>query len=91
MEYRYKPGDAVLVIKTLTDQWAKYYMRSGPRANAMWEPATTGMCELKGQMVHIKKQTEIGSYLVEEDPDSFNWTDEMFELTPNECLCENLL
>jgi hypothetical protein len=93
MEYRYKNGQAVRVRSDLTDNYKEYFMRSGPRANIQWEPATIDMCNLRGQIVHIKELNElIGDYTVEEDKDGWEWTDEMFELIEeDECFCESLL
>lgn len=90
MDYKYKVGDAVIIRGDLNNR-TEYYMRSGPHANIEWTVATNDMCERQNQMCHIKA-TIRGHYILQEDPNEWDWTDDMFEdVSDKECFCTSLL
>ena len=77
MNFKYELGQAVMVRPDLQDGGVQYYMFSGPGANKTTECATWDMCKLAGEIVHISQHS--GSlYRVKEDPNDWNWSDEMF-------------
>ena len=89
MDYKYKSGDAVRVradLKYNTD----YYMRSGPNKDTALI-AVGNMVDLAGKIVHISEYTANGEYRVEEDGESWRWTDEMFEDSTNGIVFQSLL
>ena len=89
MDYLYEIGEAVTVRFDLRGN-VRYHMKSGPmigRSNDI----TDEMEEFAGKTVHISDHV-CGQYWIEEDPEGWNWTDEMFEDVSNdECVCESLL
>lgn len=70
----YKTGDKVRVKQL--DYNGSYCMRSGKFAGQDICP-TRAMCNLSGQVVTIERAD--GCYYVKEDPDKWNWADDMFE------------
>lgn len=96
MDYRYKPGDRVVVINDIRE-CKDYYMRSGS-----WYPPSNVICvseasirarkALEGTVVTILEYCR-NRYVIKEANRKFLWTDDMFVGLANEkeCCCESLL
>lgn len=96
MDYRYKPGDRVVVINEI-QEGKNYYMRSGS-----WYPPSNVICvseasirarkALEGTVVTILEYCR-NRYVIKETNRKFLWTDDMFVGLANEteCYCESLL
>ena len=69
---KYKPGDKVRVREDL-EAYREYRMESGYTDTAVEE-----MLLFRGKIVTIFGFSD-NAYLVEEDTENWNWTDEMFE------------
>lgn len=78
MEFRYKPGDKVIVRSDLSADETKYYMKSGPKEENDFAYVCYEMKKFCGQVVHIKEYAYGDRYFIKEDPDHYSWTDEMF-------------
>ena len=96
MDYRYNPGDRVVVINEIRES-AEYYMRSGseyPLANAICVSESTIRARkaLEGTVVTILEYCR-NRYVIKEMERKFLWTDDMFVGLANEreCYCESLL
>ena len=96
MDYKYKPGDRVVVINEIRES-AEYYMRSGspfPSANAICVSESTIRARkaLEGTVVTILEYCR-NRYVIKETERKFLWTDDMFVGLANEseCYCESLL
>lgn len=97
MDYRYKPGDRVVVIDEIRES-AEYYMRSGSK----YPFATNVICvsestirtrkALEGTVVTILEYYR-NRYVIKETDKKILWTDDMFIglANENECCCESLL
>lgn len=77
MEFRYKPGDKVIVRPDLSVDNTKYYMKSGPREETDFSYACYDMKKFCGRVVHIKAYAYGDRYFIKEDPNHYSWTDEM--------------
>lgn len=96
MDYRYKPGDRVVVINDIREG-KNYYMRSGS-----WYPPSNVICvseasirarkALEGTVVTILEYCR-NRYVIKETNRKSLWTDDMFVGLANEteCYCESLL
>lgn len=96
MDYRYKPGDRVVVINEI-QEGKNYYMRSGS-----WYPPSNVICvseasirarkALEGTVVTILEYCR-NLYIIKETNRKILWTDDMFVGLANEkeCCCESLL
>jgi hypothetical protein len=96
MDYRYKPGDRVVVINEIREN-EDYYMRSGsqfPLANVtcVSESTIRARKALEGTVVTILEYCR-NRYVIKETDRKFLWTDDMFVGLANEkeCYCESLL
>lgn len=96
MEYRYKPGDRVVVINGIQES-ADYYMRSGslyPHRNVICVSESTIRTRkaLEGTVVTILEYCR-NRYVIKETDKKILWTDDMFIglANENECCCESLL
>ena len=96
MDYRYKPGDRVMVINEIRES-VNYYMRSGseyPLANVICVSESTIRARkaLEGTVVTILEYCR-NRYIIKETDRKFLWTDDMFVGLANEseCYCESLL
>lgn len=96
MDYRYKPGDRVVVINEIREN-EDYYMRSGsqfPLANVICvnESTIRARKALEGTVVTILEYCR-NRYVIKETDRKFLWTDDMFVGLANEkeCYCESLL
>lgn len=96
MEYRYKPGDRVVVINEIREN-GDYYMRSGsqrPLANVICvnESTIRARKALEGTVVTILEYCR-NRYIIKETNQKILWTDDMFVGLANEkeCCCESLL
>ena len=96
MDYRYKPGDRVVVINEIRES-EEYYMRYGsgyPPANAICVSESTIRTRkaLEGTVVTILEYCR-NRYVIKETDRKFLWTDDMFVGLANEseCYCESLL
>jgi hypothetical protein len=96
MEYRYKPGDRVVVINEIRKN-GDYYMRSGgqhPHANVICVSESTIRARkaLEGTVVTILEYCR-NRYIIKETNQKILWTDDMFVGLANEkeCCCESLL
>lgn len=69
---KYKVGDKVTIREDL-NAGVEYWMEDGSAVNH----ATQAMVKLKSQICTIE-YTNNGQYQLEEDPEHWNWTDEMF-------------
>lgn len=74
-EYRYKPGDKVLVKDFLMNN--TYAMESGP-SNGIKVGVASDMLRHCGKIVTIKGY-RLNRYTVQEDAHNRVWTDQMFE------------
>ena len=97
MNYRYKPGDKVLVIDEIK-QYEQYKMHSGPYANkSAGDLFVSNSFEKRkaftGKIVTIDNYDHsAGNYLIKEDGQSMFWCDDMFVgSADNECFCSSLL
>ena len=70
---KYKVGDKVRVRKDLVEgtHYGKYVV-------------TSDMIDMSGMVLTIKEVDTCGGYIALEDPYSYYWTDEMFELVEEE-------
>lgn len=96
MDYRYKPGDRVVVINGIQES-GDYYMRSGsqfPLANVICvrESTIRARKALEGTVVTILEYCR-NRYIIKEADRKILWTDDMFVGLANEteCYCESLL
>lgn len=92
MNFRYKPGDAVVVRSDLkTDE--EYYMRSGPSKNTGFAFVDYDMKKYCGQVVHIKEHAYKDRYFIKEDERNgqFSWVDDMFDGKANAIKFKSLL
>lgn len=96
MDYRYKPGDRVVVINDIRE-CKDYYMRSGsrfPLANVIYVSESTIRTRkaLEGTVVTILEHCR-NRYIIKEADRKILWTDDMFVGLANEteCYCESLL
>lgn len=96
MEYRYKPGDRVVVINGIQEH-KDYYMRSGslfPLSNIICvsESSIRTRKALEGTVVTILEYCH-NRYVIKETEQKILWTDDMFVGLANEteCYCESLL
>lgn len=96
MDYRYKPGDRVVVINGIQES-GNYYMRSGsqfPLANVICVSESTIRARkaLEGTVVTILEYYR-NRYIIKEADRKILWTDDMFVGLANEteCYCESLL
>lgn len=96
MDYRYKPGDRVVVINEIRKS-GDYYMRSGsqfPLANVIYVSESTIRARkaLEGTVVTILEYCR-NRYIIKETDRKILWTDDMFVGLANEkeCCCESLL
>lgn len=96
MDYRYKPGDRVVVINGIQER-KEYYMRSGsqsPLANVICVSESTIRARkaLEGTVVTILEYCR-NRYIIKETDRKILWTDDMFVGLANEteCYCESLL
>lgn len=96
MDYRYKPGDRVVVINGI-QEGKDYYMRSGsryPPSNVICvsEASIRARKALEGTVVTILEYC-CNRYVIKETDRKFLWTDDMFVGLANEteCYCESLL
>lgn len=96
MDYRYKPGDRVVVINGIQKS-GNYYMRSGsqfPLANVICVSESTIRARkaLEGTVVTILEYCR-NRYIIKEADRKILWTDDMFVGLANEteCYCESLL
>lgn len=96
MDYRYKPGDRVVVINEIRE-CKNYYMRSGsqyPPSNVICvsEASIHARKALEGTVVTILEYCR-NRYVIKEMNRKFLWTDDMFVGLANEkeCCCESLL
>lgn len=88
-KYLYEVGDCVMIREDLKVR-NFYRMLSGP-CEGQSLPINYIMKDFGGKICTIKRHSGGGNYCLEEDPDGFFWTDEMFKPAPNECQCESLL
>lgn len=96
MDYRYKPGDRVVVINGI-QECKNYYMRSGsshPLHNVICVSECTirRRKALEGTVVTILEYCR-NRYIIKETGQKILWTDDMFVGLANEteCYCESLL
>lgn len=94
MNYRYKPGDRVVVINEIREN-EKYYMRSGseyPLVNAICvnESTIRARKALEGTVVTILECCR-NRYVIKETDRKFLWTDDMFVGLANSITCRSLL
>ena len=94
MDYRYKPGDRVVVINEIREN-EKYYMRSGseyPLVNAICvnESTIRARKALEGTVVTILECCR-NRYVIKETNRKFLWTDDMFVGLANSLTCRSLL
>lgn len=96
MDYRYKPGDRVVVINGIQES-GDYYMRSGsryPPSNVICvsEASIRARKALEGTVVTILEYCR-NRYIIKEADRKILWTDDMFVGLANEteCYCESLL
>lgn len=96
MDYRYKPGDRVVVINDIRE-CKDYYMRSGsrfPLTNVIYVSESTIRTRkaLEGTVVTILEYCR-NRYIIKEADRKILWTDDMFVGLANEteCYCESLL
>lgn len=79
MDYKYQPGQAVIVRSDLKNDCTRYYMESGPKSGDANIDVTLTMIEdYSGDIVHIARCTSGGFYKIKEDNEEWIWTDEMF-------------
>lgn len=79
MDYKYQPGDAVLVRSDLKNNGTRYYMESGPRSgDANINVSQEMIRDYGGYIVHIARRIYSGFYKIKEDNEQWFWTDEMF-------------
>lgn len=79
MDYKYQPGQAVIVRSDLKNNGTRYYMESGPRSgDANINVFSTMIRDYGRYIVHIAKYTDSGFYKIKEDNEQWFWTDEMF-------------
>lgn len=92
MNFRYKPGDAVVVRSDLKTD-GKYYMRSGPSEDTGFAFVDFNMKKYCGQVVHIKEHAYKDRYFIKEDERNgqFSWVDDMFDGKANAIKFESLL
>ena len=83
MDYRYKPGDRVVVINGIQES-ADYYMRSGSLY-----PHRNVICVSESTILEYCRNR----YVIKETDKKILWTDDMFVGLANEkeCCCESLL
>ena len=96
MDYRYKPGDRVVVINGIQENKG-YYMRSGGSFlshNVIYvsEASIRTRKALEGTVVTILEYFH-NRYVIKETEQKILWTDDMFVGLANEkeCYCESLL
>lgn len=96
MDYRYKPGDRVVVINGI-QEGKDYYMRSGDRFRlgnmiCVSEGSIRIRKALEGSVVTILEYCR-NRYIIKETNQKILWTDDMFVGLANEkeCCCESLL
>lgn len=96
MDYRYKPGDRVVVINEIREN-GDYYMRSWsqfPLTNVIYVSESTIRARkaLEGTVVTILEYCR-NRYIIKETNQKILWTDDMFVGLANEteCYCESLL
>lgn len=95
MDYKYKPGDKVMVIEKFMPR-KNYYMRSGPKADVAYHGTGAEVIpvrdRLQGQVVTISYTDSSHRYRINEDKEGYSWTDEMFSgLAVDEFYCASLL
>lgn len=96
MDYRYKPGDRVVVINGIQENKG-YYMRSGGSFlshNVIYasEASIRTRKALEGTVVTILEYFH-NRYVIKETEQKILWSDDMFVGLANEseCYCESLL